>query len=75
MGLIIDVARYAPTARNSQLLDWLVIDNGAEVRRLAGLAVDWMRRLVAEKDPRAVSYGMETLIRAWENGSDPIQSP
>ena len=53
----------------------LVIDNGAEVRRLAGLAVDWMRRLVAEKDPRAVSYGMETLIRAWENGSDPIQSP
>jgi len=72
MGRIIDLARYAPTARNSQLLGWLVIDSREEIKRLTGLAVDWMRHLVTEKDQRAASYGMQGLIRAWENGSDPI---
>jgi len=72
MGRIIDLARYAPTARNSQLLGWLVIDSREEIKRLTGLAVDWMRHLVTGKDPRAASYGMEALIWAWGNGSDPI---
>ncbi|MBU4262062.1 MAG: nitroreductase family protein [Proteobacteria bacterium] len=72
MARIIDLARYAPTARNSQLLGWMVIDSPGEIRHLGGLAVDWMRHMVAENDPRAASYGMETLIRAWESGNDPI---
>jgi nitroreductase/NAD-dependent dihydropyrimidine dehydrogenase PreA subunit len=72
MAKIIDLARYAPTARNSQLLGWLVIDNRDEMQRLTALAIDWMRHLVDQQDPWAAAFGAETLVRAWENGRDVI---
>ncbi len=46
LGRLIDVARFAPTGRNSQTVSWLVIHDSEEVARLAGMAIDWMRSLL-----------------------------
>jgi len=69
---IIDLARYAPTARNSQLIGWLVIDSREELDRLTVHVLDWMRHLVGTKDPLAAALGMETIIRVCEEGRDRI---
>lgn len=69
---LLEVASHAPTARNSQQLGWLVIHDPAEVRRLAGLAIDWMRHLVDGGSPLATSYGMARMIKSWESGKDPV---
>lgn len=72
MARIIDLARYAPTARNSQLLGWLVIDSRKELDRLTGHVLDWMGYLVKTNDPWAASMGMPTIIKACEEGRDRI---
>lgn len=68
----IDLAHFAPTARNSQQIGWLVIDNKEEIRHLTELAFDWMRHLQASQDPLAQYYGVQGMIKAWETGYDGI---
>ncbi|MEN8136195.1 MAG: nitroreductase family protein [Thermodesulfobacteriota bacterium] len=69
---LIDTARYAPTGRNSQQLGWLVINDPLEVNRLAGLAIDWMGQMIKDDNPMVKGYGMTSLVKAWEQGKDPI---
>jgi nitroreductase len=40
---LLNVARRAPTASNSQNLHWIVVDNGARVRALSAEAMNWLR--------------------------------
>jgi nitroreductase/NAD-dependent dihydropyrimidine dehydrogenase PreA subunit len=63
---IIDVARWAPSAVNRQPVHWLVIQTPAEVKRLAGLVVDYLRQ-GNKLEPRYTRY-----IDLWEQGKDPI---
>jgi len=69
---LLDTARYAPTARNAQPVHWLVIEDAAEVKRLAGLVIDWMRRVIREDYKLAQDLNMKRLVAAWENGEDRI---
>jgi len=63
---IIDTARWAPSAVNRQPVHWLVVQTPAEVKRLAGLVVDYLRQSV-RLEPRYTRY-----IDLWEQGGDPI---
>lgn len=67
---ILEVARYAPTGGNSQTVQWLVIYDRAEVKRIASLTVDWMRSIKGTPHPLA-NY-VPGIIRGWEMGFDPI---
>ncbi len=69
---LIDIARYAPTAKNTQQVGWLVVSGKDKVRDLAALSVDWMRHLIDKKDPKARAYGMTGVVRAWEAGKDAV---
>lgn len=69
---LIEIARYAPTARNAQLLEWVVLTDKAQLRALAKLAVDWVRDDL-EKDPehpRAPYFPL--IVAAWDAGNDMI---
>ncbi len=59
---IVQVSRYAPSAHNGQPVHWLMIENPDEVRRLAGLVVDWMTELKV----------FPGLTRAWQQGQDKV---
>jgi nitroreductase/NAD-dependent dihydropyrimidine dehydrogenase PreA subunit len=63
---VIDVARWAPSAVNRQPVHWLVIQTPSEVKRLAGLVVDYLRQS-NKLEPRYTRY-----IDLWEQGKDPI---
>ncbi|BCS51713.1 nitroreductase [Geobacter sp. SVR] len=63
---VVETARWAPSAVNRQPVHWLVIRTPSEVRRLAGLAVDYLRQ-ISRQEPRYAP-----LVDRWEQGKDPI---
>ncbi len=40
---LLDITRWAPSAKNGQPVHWLMVEDEAELRRLAGMVVDWFR--------------------------------
>jgi nitroreductase len=63
---IIDAVRWAPSAVNRQPVHWVVVQRPSEVRRLAGLAIDYLRQS-SNLEPR---YAL--LIERWDRGEDPV---
>ena len=62
LAQVLDAARWAPTAKNIQPVHYLVIESPQEVKRLAGLSVEWMRR----------SNAAPRLVAGWDKGHDGI---
>ena len=69
---IMDVVRYAPSGRNRQDVQWLMIHDTREVRRLTAMVVNWMRETVNSGNPLAVRYDLTGMVKAWEEGRDYI---
>ncbi len=68
---LIESARYAPTAGNSQLVEWLVINDRKLLHTISGQVIDWMRVLLQDpKSPVAPYY--PALVKAWEAGVDSV---
>jgi nitroreductase/NAD-dependent dihydropyrimidine dehydrogenase PreA subunit len=61
---LIEIARYAPTGRNCQCVEWLVLNNRDELDNLKGLIADWMSNIP------------DTLVKwefgRWKGGQDVI---
>jgi nitroreductase/NAD-dependent dihydropyrimidine dehydrogenase PreA subunit len=57
---LLDVARRAPTASNSQKLHWIVVEGGAKVRALSAEVMNWMR--TADISPARLAQ--------WNSGND-----
>lgn len=72
LARIIDTARYAPTGKNTQLIDWLVISRKEVLTNLVEQTIDWMRHLLAKDDPMAAAFGLARVVSAWDEGFDPI---
>ncbi len=68
---LIEIARYAPTAGNSQLVEWLVLTDRAKIKEVAQMTVDWMRD-VLEKDPQSAAPYIPIIIGAWDMGFDAV---
>ena len=69
---LLEIACYAPSAKNVQPWHWLVIEDPAEVRRLAGLVVEFMR-IVIDKNPEAATKaGFQRAVASWDTGYDRI---
>lgn len=67
---LIELARYAPTGRNSQCVEWLVLTDREELHRLSSLVADWMRWMLQNMAEYAVSMNMERALAGWESGRD-----
>lgn len=59
---LLDICRWAPSAKNKQPVHWLVVENPEEMRRLAGLVVDWLRT--------GTTY--PGIVAAWDQGKDMV---
>jgi nitroreductase/NAD-dependent dihydropyrimidine dehydrogenase PreA subunit len=69
---LIEAARYAPSAHNSQPVEWLVVHSAGEVRAMAGLVVDWMREVCRQEPARGRAMLLERVIAAWDAGRDTV---
>lgn len=69
---LIHGARYAPTAGNSQLVEWLVISDRTRLKEIARLTVDWLRELVKDPQVLATSPYLPAAVAAWDAGYDSV---
>jgi nitroreductase/NAD-dependent dihydropyrimidine dehydrogenase PreA subunit len=67
---LLDAARYAASGGNQQPVQWLVVSGAAEVHKLAGLTIDWMRTLPGTDHPLAPYISF--IVAKWDAGEDPI---
>jgi nitroreductase/Pyruvate/2-oxoacid:ferredoxin oxidoreductase delta subunit len=63
---VIDVARYAPTGHNMQGVQWLVIDNPEELKKLTAIGVDWFRSMSEGDSQWALE--MQGILKMHEIG-------
>jgi len=59
---LLDVVRWAPTAKNGLPVKWVIVNSIAKVRELASLVMDWIK-----EQPKT-----ERMVENWDNGGDPI---
>ena len=69
---LLEIACSAPSARNQQPWRWIVVEDPAEVRRLAGLVIDWMRGVIRETPEVAETRGFHRAVASWEEGDERI---
>jgi len=69
---LVEMACYAPSAKNSQPWHWTVVENPDEVRRLAGMVIDYMRAFIAEKPRLAALLSYTRVVAAWDAGHERI---
>ena len=68
---LLDVARYAPTAANSQGMYYIVVSDEKLIRKIADATADWMELEMAAGSPRA-RYFNSVLKVYREQGNDII---
>ncbi len=69
---VLDIARYAPTGMNAQPVQWLMVYDTAEVKKLAAAVVEWMRSVMEKGELIAGKYNPATLVAGWDAGIDTI---
>lgn len=72
LARLIEVASHAPTGHNSQTVSWRIVYATEDVRKLAGLVVDWMRHTIREAPQLARGMNLDRVVAAWEKGIDRI---
>lgn len=72
LNKLLEIATYAPSAKNMQPWHWVVIQESSEVKRLAGLVIDWMRAVIKEKPELARQKAFDRAVAAWKRGKDPV---
>ena len=69
---LIEIARYAPTASNTQLVEWLVFNDKDAVREFAKMSAEWARAML-KKNPNAVKNPyIPGIVAAWDAGYDAV---
>ncbi|UCD80688.1 MAG: nitroreductase family protein [Desulfobacterales bacterium] len=69
---LLEIACYAPSAKNSQPWHWTVVQEPAETRRLAGMVIDWMRTVIKQYPKQAELRGLPRVVAAWDGGQERI---
>ncbi len=72
MQRLIEIARYAPTGSNSQMVEWIVINERERLDRICEMVVDWMRRIVEKTPQLPLAPYVPRLVDAWDTGLDVI---
>jgi Fe-S-cluster-containing hydrogenase component 2 len=69
---LIEVARYAPTGGNGQMVEWTVIAERDAIKKLASLTIDWVRDMI--KQPGAIEGRpyLPRIVDAWDAGYDSV---
>jgi nitroreductase/NAD-dependent dihydropyrimidine dehydrogenase PreA subunit len=69
---LIEIARYAPTGSNSQLVEWLVVDDKSKIKSIVALTIDYLRRLLRENPQAMAIASLPRAVAAWDAGYDGV---
>jgi nitroreductase/NAD-dependent dihydropyrimidine dehydrogenase PreA subunit len=70
----LDVARFGPSGSNRlwKTVRWVVISDPAQVRRIAGMTIDWMKSVRKSNPAMHKEAKLELFTNAWDAGQDQI---
>jgi nitroreductase/NAD-dependent dihydropyrimidine dehydrogenase PreA subunit len=63
---LIETARYAPTGHNNQEIEWLVIDNPAELEDIEKIGTEWIRWLIKNQPQIAPGFDLKIMLEKQE---------
>lgn len=63
---LIEIGTYAPSAKNMQPWEWIVIYDKNEVNRLDGLIAEWMKSVIRTNPAAADSLKLPRTVDLWE---------
>ena len=69
---LLEIACYAPTAKNNQPWHWIVVREAAETRRYAAMVIEWMRSVINQSPEQAEIRGFPRVVSAWDGGEERI---
>jgi nitroreductase/NAD-dependent dihydropyrimidine dehydrogenase PreA subunit len=69
---LLEVACSAPSAKNQQPWHWIVVQEPAEVRKIAGMVIDAMRLVIRADPETAATRGFTRAVASWDQGYDRI---
>ena len=69
---LLDIGGAAPSAKNQQPWHWIVVEDPQEVRRLAGMVIQWMRGVIEADPEMAAQRGLTRAVAAWDRGEERI---
>ncbi len=69
---LIEIARCAPTAGNSQLVEWLVVTDRAGIKNIAGLTVEFVRKMMKDPQVAAAAPYLQMMVAGWDAGFDTV---
>jgi nitroreductase/NAD-dependent dihydropyrimidine dehydrogenase PreA subunit len=69
---LLEIACSAPSAKNQQPWHWIVVQEPAEVRRLAGMVIDWMRMVIQNNPEATETMGFIRVVARWDEGYERI---
>ena len=69
---LLEIACSAPSAKNQQPWHWVVVETPSEVRRLAGMVIEWMRTVIISNPEAAEAAGFTRAVASWDEGYDRI---
>ena len=69
---LLEIACFAPSAKNNQPWHWTVVENPADVTKMAGMVIDWMRSIIKKYPQQAEERGLPRVVEAWDGGQERI---
>jgi nitroreductase len=69
---LIEIARYSPTASNSQLVEWQVFNDKDIIKEFAKMTADWARDLLAKDSQASKLPYIPSIVAAWDAGYDAV---
>jgi nitroreductase/NAD-dependent dihydropyrimidine dehydrogenase PreA subunit len=69
---LLQVACSAPSAKNRQPWHWIVIQDAAEVMKVAAMVIDAMRMVIQADPQTAMTMGFQRAVASWDQGYDRI---
>jgi nitroreductase/NAD-dependent dihydropyrimidine dehydrogenase PreA subunit len=69
---LIEIARYAPTGNNGQLIEWQVFTDTEAIKGLTSLVVDFLRSIIKDMGGHSYAGVMSMIVGAWDMGYDAV---
>ncbi len=73
LSRLVGLASSGPSGHNTQPVEWLVIHDTAEVRRLSGFVIDWMRFTIKQNPEQMMQKAYEIFGNPGAHRSERIQ--
>jgi nitroreductase/NAD-dependent dihydropyrimidine dehydrogenase PreA subunit len=72
LAKLLEIACYAPSAKNNQPWHWTVVEDPRDTRRYAAMVIEWMRSVIEKSPEHAELRGLPRVVAAWDGGQERI---